>query len=68
MALLPPLRHHPRSIGINLGTYDIWDGWEFGIPQEIQDVEKGNYELIILTETKIPYAVYCCNILGYDIF
>ena len=49
-----------------MGTYNIRDSCVFGLSQAIRAVEQGNYDLVILTETKIPDAVYCHNFLGYD--
>ena len=34
-------------------------------PQAIWAVERGNYDLMLLTETNIMDAVYCRNRLGY---
>ena len=64
--LAPPLSQiHPnRLMGINLGTYNIWDVRGFGPPQAIRAVERGNYDLMIPTETNIPEAVYWRDLLG----
>ena len=45
---------HP---GLNMGTYNIWDGHGFGLPQAIPSVKQGNYKLMLLTETNIPDMV-----------
>ena len=42
---------------LNLGAYNIRDGRGFALPQVIQDVDKGNYDLMLLTETNIPDVV-----------
>ena len=63
----PPLRRRPpHPLGINLGTYNIRDDCGFGLPQAIQAIQIGNYDLMVLTEKKIPYEAYCYNRLGYD--
>ena len=49
-----PGRWPPRLPGLNLGKYNIQDGCGFGLPQAIFAVKRGNYNLMILTETKIP--------------
>ena len=36
-----------------MGTYNIWDSCGFELLQAIRDVEKYNYNLMILNETKI---------------
>ena len=35
-------------------------------PQAIRAVNIGNYNLMLLTEKKILYEVYCSNRLGYE--
>ena len=51
-------------LGINLRTYNIQDSQGFGLPQTIQYVRLGNYDLMMLTEKKIPDESYCHNHLG----
>ena len=34
-------------------------------PQAIRAVQIGNYNLMLLTETNIPYEAYCYNRWGY---
>ena len=63
----PPLCHPPYPIGLNLVTCNIRDGRGFRLPQAIRAVQIGNYNLILMTETKIPDVVYCHNYLRYDI-
>ena len=53
-----PSSIYPGGEGFNNG---------FGLPEVICSVKQGNYDLVILTETKIPDAVYCHNCLGYDV-
>ena len=48
-----------RPQWINLGMYNIRDGWGLDIHQEIRAVQLSNYERMILTETKIPDYAYC---------
>ena len=65
--VMPPLRRrlsHP--LGLNLGTHNIREDCGFGLPQAIRAMPIGNYELMVLTEKKIPYEAYCYNNLGYD--
>ena len=50
-----------------MGTYNIWDSCGFELLQAIRDVEKYNYNLMILNETKIFDEIYCHNRLGYDV-
>ena len=56
-----------RPLGINLGTNNIWDGRGFAPPQAIRAVEQGNYDLMILVETKVLDALYLHNHLGCDV-
>ena len=50
-----------------MGTYNIGDSGGFGLPQAISSIKQGNYELMLLIETKILEAVECHNLLGYDV-
>ena len=59
--------HPPCSLVLNIITYNIRNGRSFGILQSILETHLGDYDLMILTKTKIPYAVYCKNCLGYYI-
>ena len=52
---------------LNLGMYNIRDGHGFGFPQVLRVVQLGNYELMLLPETKIPNTVYCKNRLVYNL-
>ena len=58
LVLLTPQHRLPRYMGLNLGKYNIWYGRGFVLPQTIHTVEQGNYNFILLTETKIPDTVY----------
>ena len=62
----PPLRRRPTCpTRLNLGTYYIWYGCIFGLLQEFRAVQLGNYNVMLLTETKIPDEVYCKYCIGY---
>ena len=65
--LHPPEMALRRPPSLNLGVYNILDGCGFGLPQVICDLEQGNYDLMISTETKILDVVYCHNLLGYEL-
>ena len=54
-------------MGLNLGMYNIWDGHGYVLPQEIRSVERGNYNLMILTETMFLDVVFFHNHLRYEI-
>ena len=68
---LDPLHTTPpqpkRPPGLNIGTYNIRDGRAYGLPQAIRAVQLGNYDFMVVTETKIQDQVYCKNRLGYDV-
>ena len=55
-------------MGLNVGTYNIQYRRGFGLLQEIWSVERGKYYLMLLTEEKIPDAVYFRKRMGYDVF
>ena len=57
----------PHPPGLNIGTCNIPYGRGFGLPQSIWAMQLGNYDLMLLTETKIPNVVYCQNLLRYNI-
>ena len=67
-ALAPSHHWAMRPLGINIGTYNIRYGWAFGLPEAIWVVLKGNYDIIILTKTKVQDEMYCWNRLGYDVY
>ena len=58
MAMPPTKRHPPLPIGLNLDTYNIPNGRGFGPPQAISAIGRGNYDLMLLKETKIPDKVH----------
>ena len=47
-------------------TFNIHDGWGFGLTQAIRAVHIRGLDLIILTETKITDWEYCHSRLGYN--
>ena len=55
-------------MGLSQGTYSIRDGRGFVLPQAIHAIKQGNYELMLLTETKIPGVVYYFINLGCNVF
>ena len=63
----PLRRRKTRPHGLNLGTYNIRYSRGFGLHHAIRVVQLVNYDVMILTETKIPYEVYCKNRIGYDV-
>ena len=68
MALLLTWRHPSCPLGLKLGKYNIWDSHDFVLPKAIYAVKQGNYNLMLLTVTKIPDMVYYHNNPGYDLF
>ena len=64
----PPLpwSRPPRPPDLNLVTYNIWDGRGFAPPQAIRAVHIANYNLMLMTEMKIPDETYFQNHLGYN--
>ena len=61
MAPPTPRSSPPHPPWINLGTYNIQDGRGLGLHQAIQAVHLRNYDLMLLTETKITDEAYCHN-------
>ena len=56
----PPLQLRPTYPPcLNHLMYNIRYGQGFILPQAIWAVQLGNYDLMLLTETNIPYGVYC---------
>ena len=56
-ALMPSRRRPLFPLGLNLGKYIICYSRILFLPQSIRDVKQGKYNLILFTETNIPYAV-----------
>ena len=52
-AMSTPLRCPQRTPGLAIGTLNIQDGWGFGLAQAIRAVERGGFDMMLLTETKI---------------
>ena len=50
--------------GLNLGTYNIWDGRGFSLPQATRAIQIGNYDLML---PKIQKKAYFHNLLGYEV-
>ena len=66
-ALLPPCRRPPRLLGLAIGTLNIQDGRGFGMVQAIRVVDRGGFDVMILTKTKISTTEYCWNRLRYEV-
>ena len=61
----PPLRSRPlRSPGTAIKTLSIRYGQGFGMAQAIQALERGGFNVMILTYTKISTSEYCFYLLG----
>ena len=63
----PPQCRPPRPPCFNLGTYNIRYIRGFVLPQAIQVVQLGNYDLMLLTDTNILNKTYYHNHLGYNV-
>ena len=51
---LPLTGHRPqRPSNIDISTLNIWDGRGFGLVQAIQSVERGGFDLMLLTDIVI---------------
>ena len=55
----PPRQMTPHPRGLSLGNLNVRDGRGSGLVQGIQEVQIGDFDLMILTETKIKYQDYC---------
>ena len=64
----PPLcrqpQHPPR---LSIRTLNICDVQVFGLAQAIRVVERGGFDVMLLTETKISTMAYFQNRLGYEV-
>ena len=67
IALPPPCRWPQCSPGISIGTLNIRYGRGFGLAQAILTVERGVFDVMLLTKTKIQKEAYSHNRLGYDV-
>ena len=47
------------------GTLNIRDGWGFRLAQAIRAVERGGFDVMLLTKTKIQLEAYSHNRLGF---
>ena len=65
MGPLPPRRRPPRSSGIAIRNLNTRDSRGLGLTQAIQAVERGDFDVMILTKTNIFTTAYCRNRLGY---
>ena len=63
----PPCHCPPRPPGISTGTLNIKDDRGFGLAQVIRVVERGFFDFMLLTETKIQTKVCYHNQLGYNV-
>ena len=62
----PPCLRPPHPPGISIKKLNIQDGHVFGLVQSIQAVERGGFDVMLLTETNIYMEKYSHNHLGYD--
>ena len=63
----PPRRRPPHPTRIAIRALNILDGRGFGLAQAIWAVERGGFDVMLLTETKISTMVYCRNRLRYEV-
>ena len=61
MALALSRHQAPRPMVFNIRTYNIRDIWVFGLLVVIWAVQKGNYNIMLLTEMNIHDSMYCRN-------
>ena len=58
----PPSRLWPQlPYGIVIGTLNIWDGQGFSLAQAIKEVERGVFDVMLLTNMKISTTAYFWN-------
>ena len=60
-------RRPPRPPIITIGMLNIRDGWGFGLAQAIWAVDRGGFDVVLITKTKIYTTAYCRNRLGYEV-
>ena len=53
--------------GLAIRTLNIRYRWGFGLEQAIQTVERGFFDIMLLTKTKIQSETYSHNRLVYDV-
>ena len=64
----PPSRPWPPRLHVlAIRTLDIRYGGVFDLAQAIRAVERGGFDMMILTETKISTTAYCRKRLGYEV-
>ena len=64
---MPPRHKTPWPQGLNPGMYNILYVQGFGLSQAIWEVQISNYDMMIMTETKISNDVHCHNRIVYDV-
>ena len=67
MAPPTPLHRTQCPPGIFIGTLNIRYSRGFGLAQDIWTVERGFFDVMVLTKTKIQSEAYSHNHLGYDV-
>ena len=63
----PPRRRTQRPPRIAIGNLNIWDNQGFGLAQAIRAVERGGFDVMLTTKTKIQSEAYSHNILDYNV-
>ena len=53
--------------GLDIGTLNIQDGRGFGLAQAIRAVERGVFDMMLLTDTYIQSEAHSYNCLGYNV-
>ena len=62
-----PLRRRPwRPPGLSIKTLNIQDGRGFELAQSIQTVERGGFDEMLITKTKIQLEAYSHDRLSYN--
>jgi hypothetical protein len=62
-----PVTKSPKPPSITIGTYNIRDSQNSGLAAAVRAIQLGNYNLAILTETKIPDNIYTKHCLDYHV-
>ena len=64
----PPPRCQPsHTTRLVIGKFNIQDGRDFGLAQAIWAVDRGGFDMMILTETNISTTTHCLNRLRYEV-
>ena len=66
-ALPLPRRRPPRLLGLVIRVLNIRDGHGFGMAQAIRVVERGGFDVMLLTKTKISTTAYFWHMLEYKV-